>query len=122
MRRRSFGLYVTSQKQGEEEWLRSPCGLLHNSLGSQLALHILGQEREWRTQGGLYLRQLASVEAAKQALNNGRVQAVLWEKHQAYEYASVGEWVQIWEASSGFPKWMRLGSCRSSIYIYMLGY
>eukprot|EP00913_Durusdinium_trenchii_P014811 g13889.t1 len=38
---KGFGLYILNQKKDEEsETLRSPCGLLHNSLGSQLALPL----------------------------------------------------------------------------------
>ncbi|CAK8985996.1 unnamed protein product [Durusdinium trenchii] len=97
---RCFGLYILNQKKDEEsETLRSPCGLLHNSLGSQLALHILGQERDWRAQGDLYLRQLASLDAAKTALASGRVQALLWERHMAYDCVSSGEWVEAWQAT-----------------------
>ncbi|CAE7815188.1 unnamed protein product [Symbiodinium sp. CCMP2592] len=97
---RRFGLYVSSLKAQEapSEVLRSPCGVLHNCLGAQLAVHMLGQHRDWQALGGLYLRPLSSLEAAKTAIASGRVEMVLWEKYLAYDCVASGEWVEVWQA------------------------
>eukprot|EP00931_Biecheleriopsis_adriatica_P086274 TRINITY_DN60983_c0_g1_i1.p1 TRINITY_DN60983_c0_g1~~TRINITY_DN60983_c0_g1_i1.p1 ORF type:complete len:387 (+),score=75.80 TRINITY_DN60983_c0_g1_i1:93-1253(+) len=101
---RHWGIYafcgrlISLEAAGDSQ--ASPLGVPSNSLGAQLVLHMLGEQTSLSRRGGLFLRQLPSIEAAHAALSSGTVQAVLWERHATHDYVSCGKWVAIGETDS----------------------
>eukprot|EP00931_Biecheleriopsis_adriatica_P033002 TRINITY_DN19189_c0_g1_i1.p1 TRINITY_DN19189_c0_g1~~TRINITY_DN19189_c0_g1_i1.p1 ORF type:complete len:384 (-),score=86.86 TRINITY_DN19189_c0_g1_i1:18-1169(-) len=99
---RRWGLYTSSCHRDFEtlgQSASSPVGVPSNCLGAQLGLHLLGEHCQWSGVGGVYLRQISSLETADVALTSGKVQALLWERHAAHDLVTSGKWVDSWEAS-----------------------